>query len=137
MRSIVIDASAIAEYLLRTTSAHRYAAAIEDQHVLLHVPALCDVELTAVLRRALLDGRASEARASEAVRDYMDLPLTRHGHVSLMERALRLRNNFSAYDATYIALAEALDATFLTGDRPLARAVGEHTSLAVLPTADA
>jgi predicted nucleic acid-binding protein len=98
-----------------------------------HVPALCDVEVVAGLRRGVLRGSLSARRATEAVEDYLDLPLTRHGHQGLLERILELRPNFSAYDATYVALAEWLHADLLTADAGLKRATGTHTDVAVLP----
>lgn len=96
----------------------------------LHVPALCDVELTAALRRALASRMILERRARHALEDYRDLPVTRHGHTPLLPRILALRHNFSAYDATYVALAEALDATLLTADAGLARAARRHVGIA-------
>jgi predicted nucleic acid-binding protein len=66
-------------------------------------------------------------------KDHLDLPLTRHGHRSLLGRILDLATNFSVYDATYVALAEQLDAGLLTADVALARATRTHTRLAVLP----
>jgi predicted nucleic acid-binding protein len=74
-----------------------------------------------------------DVRAREALTDYLDLPLERHGHPHLVSRALELRGNFSAYDAVYVALAEGVGATLLTADRPLARATRRHTGVAVLP----
>lgn len=122
----MIDASAIAEYLLRTPRSAAVERVITAEHSDLHTPALCDIEICSALRRAVLGKRLSEARALEAVRDYLDLPLFRHGHMGLMERMLRLRHNFSPYDAAYVALAEQLQAVFVTSDDPLARAVREH-----------
>lgn len=99
----------------------------------LHAPSLCDVELMAVLRRGLLAGRLGGARARAALADCLDLPLVRHGHRRLLSRVLELRDNFSAYDAAYVALAEELGAELLTADRALARAARRHTGVAVLP----
>lgn len=99
----------------------------------LHVPALCDVEVAAGLRRAVLRRMVSDQRAAAAVEDYLDLPLRRHGHQWLMPRLLELRANFTAYDACYVALAEHLDGQLLTGDGRLARAVREHTEITVGP----
>jgi predicted nucleic acid-binding protein len=129
---VIPDASALVEYLLRTESFRWIQTAISDVDHDLHVPALCDVEVTAALRRALLIGVLDERRAGEAVEDYLDLPLTRHGHQSLIIRMLGLRDNFSAYDATYVALAERLGGGFLTADRPLARSVGAHLGIALI-----
>jgi predicted nucleic acid-binding protein len=98
-----------------------------------HVPTLCDVETLAGLRRALLARALSLGRAEEALVDYLDLPLTRHGHQALLARMLELRDNFSAYDATYVALAECLGGELLTADDRLARALRALTRLSVLP----
>lgn len=98
----------------------------------LHVPALCDVEVCSGLRRALLLRRMNLDRAREAISDYLDLPLTRHGHAILLPRILELRENLSAYDATYAALAELLGAPLLTGDQPFGRAVRKHLDVHVL-----
>ena len=118
------------EYLLQTEGAADVAPTIESPDADLHIPLLCDVEVAAGLRRGLLQGALTEARAAEAVEDYLDLPLTRHGHQRLLHRALQLRRNLSAYDAIYVALAEDLGAELLTADRSLARAVTKHTGVA-------
>lgn len=77
-------------------------------------------------------GRLDERRAAAALEDYLDLPLTRHPHESLLSRALQLRHNVSAYDAAYVALAEQLGAELLTADARLANAVRTHVGIAVL-----
>lgn len=94
------------------------------------MPALCDVEVAAGLRAAMRRGAIDGRRAEEAITDYLELPLTRHGHQRLLRRALSLRDNFSAYDAVYVALAERLAASLLTGDLRLARALRRHTDVA-------
>jgi predicted nucleic acid-binding protein len=106
---------------------------VQDSETDLHVPALCDVEIAAGLRRALLRRALSEQRAADALDDYLDLPLTRHGHQLLLGRILELAGNFSANDATYVALAEQIGAALLTADHKLARAADAHTPLAILP----
>ncbi|MGE0552117.1 MAG: type II toxin-antitoxin system VapC family toxin [Gemmatimonadales bacterium] len=131
MSLVVIDASAVVEYLLRTDLGVELRARIEAPAADLHAPALCDVEVASALRRAMADRRATERRAREALADYLDLPLTRHGHATLMSRMLELRANFTASDATYAALAERLGASLLTADRALARAATEHLALEV------
>jgi predicted nucleic acid-binding protein len=90
------------------------------------------VEVASSLRRLLLRGTLTEERAKEALMDYVDLPLTRHGHQSLLGRILRLRDNFSAYDATYIALAERLGAILVTGDESLARGTQRHLDVSLV-----
>lgn len=121
------------EYLLRSDLSPSIEGVIRAPDADLHVPALCDVEVGAALRRGLLRGGLSEQRAGDAVGDYLDLPLTRHGHQSLLGRILGLRDNFSVYDATYVALAERLDGALLTADERLGRAARAHTRLATLP----
>lgn len=132
MKLVVVDASALAEYLLRTERGQRTAPVVESAEHDLHVPALCDVEIAAVLRRALLSGRVGVDRAGSALRDHLDLPLVRHGHRGSLARMLELRENVSVYDAAYVALAERLDAALLTADGGLARAVGDYTDVRVL-----
>jgi predicted nucleic acid-binding protein len=129
---IVVDASALVEYLLRTSRATFVEDAVRGEDVDLHVPALCDVEVAAALRRALLNERLSLMRVADALTDLVDLPLTRHGHQRLLGRMLQLRENFSACDATYVALAEQLKGELLTADAALARAVRTHLDLPVL-----
>lgn len=130
---MVADASALVEYLLSPVAVQAIAATIEAPETDLHVPALCDVEVAAALRRALLSRLLTAKRAEEALRDYLDLPLTRHGHEPILERAFDLRDNFSTYDATYAALAEALGASLLTADTGLARAVRDRLGIFTLP----
>ncbi len=120
------------EYLLRTDRAGPLEAVIEASDVDLHVPALCDVEISAALRRALLAGAMDERRTLDAVDDYLDLPLTTHGHGALIQRIIALRHNFSAYDATYVALAERIGAALLTADWALLQAVRQHALVEVM-----
>ena len=120
MRLVVADASALVDYLLGQSD--KVAAVVTDRGTDLHAPALCDVEVVAALRRALRLGLIDEPRAAEALQDHLDLPLVRHGHEPLLGRMLELRENFSAYDAAYLALAERLGAALLTTDQRLARA---------------
>jgi predicted nucleic acid-binding protein len=130
MRTVVADASAIVDYLLRTTVT--VDPVIEDRSTDLHLPALCDVEVCAALRRALLERRLTVERCTEALQDYLDLPATRHGHVRLLVRVLQLRANLTAYDASYVALAERLGGALLTTDDRLKRAVAQIGRMEVL-----
>lgn len=74
----------------------------------------------------------SEERARSALIDFLDLPLVRHGHQALLARILELAGNFSAYDATYVALAERIAAPLLTADRRLVRAARSHAEVSIL-----
>lgn len=80
-----------------------------------------------MLRRGLLTRVLPADRAAEALENYLDLPLTRHGHEALLERVLALRENFTAYDGAYVALAELLGAPLLTADHSLRRALPGRT----------
>jgi predicted nucleic acid-binding protein len=119
---IVPDASALLEALLRTPSAAVVERWLLDPAESLHVPHLVDVEITQVLRRYTNAGMLDPERGTEALADLADLPLHRHPHDLLLRRVWSLRANFTAYDATYVALAELLDARLLTRDRRLAAA---------------
>lgn len=122
VKPVVVDASAMVEYLLRAGRAADVEAVVTSPEVDLHVPELCDVEVASALRRLLLRRSMNEERASEALEDYRELTLTRHGAGPVLDRVLELRHELSAYDATYLALAEALDAELITVDEGLARA---------------
>ena len=128
-----MDASAILEYLLRTERAGSIESFVRLPDVDLQIPALCDVEVSAGLRRAMARSVLSEVRAAQAIDHYLDLPLTRHGHQILLRRILGLRENFSAYDAAYVALAEQIGGELLTADDRLANAARAHTSIGILP----
>jgi predicted nucleic acid-binding protein len=130
---VVVDASALGELLLRTERAESIAGVVGAADVALHVPALCDVELVSILRRALRGNLLTEPRALQAANHYLALPLTRHGHLRLLPRMLALRENFSAYDAAYLALAEQLRGELLSADERFARAARIHTAVTVVP----
>jgi predicted nucleic acid-binding protein len=123
---IVLDASAIVELLLDTATGRRVATLVDDAAIGLHAPHLLDVEVVSTLRRLVRDGSLDEEEAQAAIVDLMALDLQRHSHEALLERAWALRANLTIYDAVYVALAEALDATLLTCDSRLARAPGSR-----------
>ena len=92
-----------------------------------------------VIATALLDDEADgdiarrRLRGSQPVApELMDLPIERARHTALVQRCWALRHNFSPYDAAYVALAEALDTTLVTGDSHLANAPGSHCTIEVL-----
>jgi predicted nucleic acid-binding protein len=121
---IVVDASAMVEFLLQTPVGALVEARLFRDGDELHSPHLVDVEVTQALRRLVRSGEVSANRAAEAVEDLGDLDLYRHAHVDLLSRAWQLRENITAHDAMYVALAEALDATVITCDAPLTKAPG-------------
>ena len=129
---IVVDASALLEFLLQTSLGARVEARLFRDQDELHAPHLLDVEAVQGLRRLVRTGEVASARAAEAIADLTDLDLHRHAHVDLMARAWKLRDNISAYDAMYVALAEAIEATIVTCDGPLARAPGHHARIEVI-----
>lgn len=129
---IVVDASAMLEFLLQTPLGTRVEARLFRDGDEFHSPHLVDVEVTQGLRRLVRVGEVSPDRAAEAVADLLDLDIHRHAHVDLLARAWKLRENLTVYDAMYIALAEALDATVVTCDAPLTRARGYRAAIEVI-----
>jgi predicted nucleic acid-binding protein len=129
---IVVDASALLEFLLQTSVGARVEARLFRDEDELHAPHLLDVEVVQGLRRLVRTGEVPSGRAAEAIGDLTDLDLHRHAHVDLMARAWKLRDNISAYDAMYVALAEAIEATIITSDGPLAKAPGHHARIEVI-----
>jgi predicted nucleic acid-binding protein len=129
---IVVDASALLEFLLQTPLGTRVEARFFRDGDELHSPHLVDVEVTRGLRRLVRAVEVSPGRAAEAIADLVDLDLHRHAHLDLLARAWKLRENVTAYDAMYLALAEALDATVVTCDRPLAKAPGHNVTIEVI-----
>ena len=95
----------------------------------LHAPHLLDVEVAQVIQRYAARGDIGGDRGRAALTDLVDLPLQRYPHEVLLPRIWALRHNFTAYDAAYVALAEALDAVLLTRDRRLAAAAGHHARI--------
>jgi len=121
VRILVADASALVDVLLCTPRARSVDTTLSDPEADLHAPALCDLEVVSALRTILRRGLASVPRTEKALRHYLDLPLTRHGHQKLVHRCFQLRNVLSPYDAAYVALAEDLGAELVTTDQRLAR----------------
>jgi predicted nucleic acid-binding protein len=129
---IVVDASALLEFLLQTPLGARVEGRLFRDGDELHVPHLVDVEVVQGLRRLVRMREVSSGRADEAIADFTDLDVHRHAHLDLLGRAWKLRDNISAYDAMYIALAEAIEAPIVTCDGPLARAPGHRARIEVI-----
>ena len=126
---IVVDASALLEALLRTSAAEAVEKRLFAAGETLHAPHLLDVEVTQVIRRYAIAGEIAEERGRTALTDLIDFPMRRYPHGFLLPRAWELRNTLTAYDAVYVALAEALDAPLLTRDRRLAAAARRHVRI--------
>lgn len=130
---IVLDASAALEVLLRTARAPGLEARLFTAGETLHAPHLIDLEIAQVLRRYAQVGDLPAARCAEALEDWHAFPLRRYPHAELLPRVWELRDTLTAYDAAYVALAEALDAPLLTTDAKLARAPGHAARVELAP----
>ncbi|CAL8972739.1 Ribonuclease VapC9 [Tessaracoccus sp. O5.2] len=100
----------------------------------LAAPALIDLEVASVWRGLARGGHLDPRRVRLALDDLQELPLQRVEHTSLLWRCWELRDNLTIYDAAYVALAEALQAPLLTGDRRLARSTGPRCTIEVVKT---
>lgn len=129
---IVVDASAVIELLLRSPTGERVEARLFERPVPLHAPHLLDVEVAQVLRRFEARGEMTPRRGASAL-DLLDaFPMRRHPHAPLLSRVWALRGNLTAYDAVYVALAEALGAILITCDVRLGRTPGLRAPVEVL-----
>lgn len=125
---IVVDASAVIAALLNDGPARQ---ALSDQQ--LHAPHLIDTEVASGLRRKVIANEIPAVAGWAALDTLRRLGLTRYPGVGLLERVWALRENLSAYDATYVALAEDLACPLLTSDARLSRAPGIRCPVTVLP----
>jgi predicted nucleic acid-binding protein len=129
---IVLDASALIELVLNTPTGQLIADHISDPATSLHAPHLADIEVTQALRSYVREGDIDAETAAIALDDLRALDLQRHAHEPLLERVWEMRDNLTAYDAVYVALAEVLDARLLTCDGRLARAPGISARVLVI-----
>lgn len=121
---IVLDASAAVELLLRLPMGEAVGARLADPDQAVHAPHLLSVEVAQVVRRYVQRGELRPERGAQALVDLADLDIEHHPHEPLLPAMWRLRSNLTAYDAAYVALAEALDAPLLTLDARLAGSPG-------------
>ena len=128
---LVVDASVLA-VALADDGPEGDAARSRLRGETLAAPELIDLEVVSVLRRQNRAGLLDNRRAAMAMTDLRELPMHRAPHLALLARCWELRDNLSTYDAAYVALAEALDATMLTGDRRLVRAAGPTCTMELL-----
>lgn len=129
---IVIDASALVEALIVSPLGDRVRRRIVDSGAALHAPELIDLEVTHALRGRERARALSGRRATAAVARLGQIRLNRYPHAPFLPRIWALRNNLTAYDAAYVALAEILGAPLLTTDRRLARAPGIRAEVEVV-----
>jgi len=125
----VIDASALLEVLLATDAGERVSARVYREGETLHAPHLLDLEIIHVLRRGCLIGKLQPSRAAEALADLDGLRMVRHPHEPHVPRIWQLRHSLTAYDAAYVALAEALEAPLITRDGRMASAHGHRAKI--------
>lgn len=131
---IVIDASVLANFVGDDETDGAATRAIVTSHGDAALPDLADVETAAVLRRRWIDKTINARRFANALHDLAALPFRRHPAAPLLARIYELRSNVTAYDAVYVALAEALDAELLTADARLARASGPRCPIELITT---
>ena len=129
---IVLDASAVVDWLLQTPEGRHIDHRIIGRRETLHTVHLLDVEFAHVLRRLVREKTITAQRAEEAIEDLSALRLTRYAPALVLKRIWQLRQNLSAYDAAYVALAEALPAVLVTCDGKLARSHGHHARVELL-----
>lgn len=125
---LVLDASAAVELILRTDVGDEVLRHLDSTHTL-HAPELLGLEVVSVLRRLLHAREISESDADDALQLLRSLGIEWYEHEPFLARCLELRHHLSAYDAAYVALAEALDAPLLTGDRKLASSHGHRAEV--------
>jgi len=130
---MVLDASAVVEWLLGSERGEAVGTQLlDDSDGAFFAPDLLDVEVVQAFRRLAQSGAVSDVRATGAVELLQALPVERPSAAILVPRIWALRNNLSAYDAAYVALAEALDCALLTCDARIADAPGHGAKVRVV-----
>jgi predicted nucleic acid-binding protein len=129
---IVLDGSATIDLLIDPLRGAWVREQLGDDPDL-HAPHLLDVEVASGVRALARRATISVSEARRALDDFTALPVGRHAHTLLLARVWQLRASLSAYDGTYVALAEALDAPLVTTDLRLARSHG-HRARIVAPS---
>lgn len=129
---IVVDASALLEVVLLTPDAIEIGERLFAPEQAIHAPYVIDLEVAQVVRRYCAMGDVTREHGARALDDLAVLAIERHHHTPLLPRIWQLRDNVTAYDAAYLALAETLDAPLLTRDVRLARAPGHDARVEVV-----
>ncbi|MGH3793608.1 MAG: type II toxin-antitoxin system VapC family toxin [Pseudonocardiaceae bacterium] len=130
---IVVDASVLADALLDDGAVGQHARAVlsEDTHWV--APAHVLVEVLSVVRGRVLGGKLGIERGDEAVSAMTELAIEVIDPATVVERMWELRDNVTAYDAAYLAVAEVIDAPLVTGDARLARVTGVKCAVRLVP----
>ena len=121
---IVLDASILVSIVGDDGEAGRRARLILAEQVDASIPDLADVETMSALRRRWLAGDLNSARLESAIEYLTELPVMRPPALPLLPRIFALKENLTPYDATYVALAEALNCPLVTADARLSRSPG-------------
>ena len=129
---MVLDASGAIEFLLNTAAGKRLAARLAGDAEDVHAPHLIDMEIAQVLRRYVLRGTLEEGMGALALDRWRNLDVERYPHEPFLGRVWQLRDNVTAYDAIYVALAEALSTVLVTGDRRLVGAPGVRAAIELI-----
>jgi predicted nucleic acid-binding protein len=124
---LVVDTSAVVGVLIGRPRNRRLVDRLGVDGDL-HAPHLLDVEFLHTLRRLVSTGQLGDDRAADARTDFADLTIVRYQHTVLADRVWELRHNLSAYDATFVALSEALGVPLITCDTRLAKASDHHSA---------
>jgi predicted nucleic acid-binding protein len=117
---IVLESSAMVDALVDEPANPNLLALLADEE--LHAPALLDFEVASALRGHVLGGKLDPVRLDEAVEDFTGFRIERHQMTGMLGYMLDLRDNFTVYDAAYLVLAQALEATVVTADAKLREA---------------
>lgn len=127
---LVVDTSAVLAALAADEPDPALVRLLADDGDL-HGPHLIDTEVLHALRRLTINGAIGDDRAADARGDFAQLALVRYPHEPLNDRVWELRHNLTAYDATFVVLAEALDVPLVTCDRRLGSAPGHRAEVEV------
>jgi len=130
---IVLDASAATDFLLERGALGGWVAERLAEAQSVHAPHLIDSEVTSAARQLAARGEATAEMGDAVVAALEDMPILRYPAWPLLERIWQLRSTLTAFDATYVALAEALEAPFVTTDGRLARAAGHGAAVTAFP----
>jgi predicted nucleic acid-binding protein len=128
---LIVDASCLYEVVADTARADdvRARLALDSEHA---APSVVDAEVVSVIRRDHVRGLLDATAADQAVEDLREWPGERFGHRPLLGRVWELKGSLRTWDAFYVALAEALQATLITADARLARAPGPRCAIEVV-----